>query len=276
MNGAFINSKSLEDVKTLAKSRAGAVVVGSISVKPRKPNKGQKYWRHKEKFYSLNSYGLPNGGMPYYKEKLPLMVKLAHDSNKLLIANVVGFSASEFLTLIKLAEDSGADIVELNFSCPNAWTEGGKQKQILSYHPKIVEQTLKYIKEKKPSIPIALKLSPLPPDILADISKVIVKSKIIKIVTATNSYPNAFTSTGTKTSGQDSLAGLSGRALKPISLGMVSQLRQLLPSSIEIIGCGGISTSNDVSDFLKSGAKAVQIATALVDDGLTVFDKILS
>ena len=34
------------------------------------------------------------------------------------------------------------------------------------------------------------------------------------------------------------LASMSGKALKPISLGVVKQLKDILPSNIEIIGCG--------------------------------------
>ena len=55
---------------------------------------------------------------------------------------------------------------------------------------------------------------------------------------------------------------------------MVTQLRKLLPSHIDIVGCGGIYSANDVFDYLNEGAKAVQIATALVDEGNSVFSKI--
>jgi hypothetical protein len=36
MNGAYIGSKTLEEVEVLVRAQSGAVVVGSISVKPRK------------------------------------------------------------------------------------------------------------------------------------------------------------------------------------------------------------------------------------------------
>ena len=152
----------MKDVEALANSSSGAVVAGSISVKPRAKNIGQGYWRHKEKFYSLNSYGMPNGGIAYFKEKLPLMVAMAHGQDKPLVANVVGFSTEEFIQLIKLAEDDNADIVELNFGCPNVWEENGEQKLILSYHPDLMKETLSQIKTNNPSIKIAVKLSPLP------------------------------------------------------------------------------------------------------------------
>ncbi len=276
MNGAYINSKSLEDVEQLVGSAAGAVVVGSISIKPRKSNSGQGYWFHKERFFSLNSFGMPNGGIPYFKNNLPKMVEIAHNSGKPLIANLIGFSNEEFGILIKLAEKSDVDMAELNFGCPNVW-DGDKQKRILSYHSYLVKSTLAYIRKQRPKIKICVKISPLPPDILQEVSKVIIDSGIVQVITATNSYPNASITTGAQTGNQpsDTLAGLAGRALKPISVGVVKQLHQILPTHIDIIGCGGISSANDVKDYLAAGAKAVQIATALKEEGPAVFEEIL-
>ncbi len=272
MNGAYIGSKTIEDMKLLIDSAAGAIVVGSISVKPRLANKGQRYWQHKGGMYALNSFGMPNRGMPYFEKALPKIVKMAHVKNKLVIANVVGFSKQEFVELIQLAERSGADIVELNFGCPNVW-EKGQQKQILSYNPDLVREYLEFIRNTKPKIKIAVKISPLPPDALKALAVVMAESGVVDIVTATNSYPNTASSAGTNSHSAD-LAGLTGRALKPISLGVVKQLRDLLPKNIAIIGCGGISSVDDVRDYIKAGAEAVQVVTGLLDHGPAIFSKI--
>ncbi|HUD06304.1 MAG TPA: hypothetical protein VMR34_00285 [Candidatus Saccharimonadales bacterium] len=276
MNGAYINSKNLKDINALVSSAAGAVVVGSISVQPRNKNPGKNYWLHKEHFFSLNSYGLPNGGIPYFKEALPKMVKIAHSEGKPLVANVIGFSNSEFVELVGFAEESGADVVELNFGCPNVW-DGVHQKRIISYHASLVKDALSFISKQSPKIKISVKISPLPPDILQEVSKAIIDSGIVQIVTATNTYPNAAITSGAKDNKfyDDKLVGLAGRALKPISLGVVKQLRSLLPKDIYIIGAGGISTATDVKDYISAGASAVQIATALKEDGPSVFAKIL-
>lgn len=276
MNASYVHSKTLEHAKVFANSAAGAVLIGSISVKLRRPNPGQGYWLHKERFFSLNSFGLPNGGMPYFAKHLPAMVKLAHDQGKPFIANVVGFRQEDYVTLVPFVEKLGVDMVELNFGCPNVW-DGGQQKRIISYHAELVQETLQAIAQTKPTVPISVKISPLPPDILQEVSAVLTKSPIVRAVTACNSYPNAAVTYGTKGIGDDRevLAGLAGRALKPISLGVVKQLRQLLPRRIDIIGCGGIYSANDVQDYLDAGAKAVQLASALADDGVSIFEKIL-
>src|SRR3954451_12768223 len=56
--------------------------------------------------------------------------------------------------------------------------------------------------------------------------------------------------------------GLSGAPVKPLSILALSTLRSLLPPSIPIIGCGGISSGADAVDFLRAGASLVQAYTA--------------
>jgi dihydroorotate dehydrogenase len=45
-------------------------------------------------------------------------------------------------------------------------------------------------------------------------------------------------------------------------------LRANLPSSIPIIGCGGISTGKDALDYAKAGASLVQVYTSFGYDGI--------
>ena len=56
------------------------------------------------------------------------------------------------------------------------------------------------------------------------------------------------------------MGGLSGPALKPITLRMTYQCARAV--SIPVIGCGGISTIDDVLEYLIAGARAVQVGTA--------------
>jgi dihydroorotate dehydrogenase (NAD+) catalytic subunit len=62
--------------------------------------------------------------------------------------------------------------------------------------------------------------------------------------------------------------GLSGPAIKPLALRCVWQVARAV--NIPIIGVGGISSLNDVMEYLVCGASAVQVGTAnFYDPGVT-------
>jgi dihydroorotate dehydrogenase (NAD+) catalytic subunit len=62
--------------------------------------------------------------------------------------------------------------------------------------------------------------------------------------------------------------GLSGPAIKPIALRMVYECARAV--SIPILGMGGITTPEDVVEFLLAGATAVQVGTASYADPCAV------
>ena len=64
------------------------------------------------------------------------------------------------------------------------------------------------------------------------------------------------------------IGGLSGPPVKTHSLKALKTLRQHLPASIPLIGCGGISTGADALEFAKAGASLVQIYTSFGYDGV--------
>jgi dihydroorotate dehydrogenase (NAD+) catalytic subunit len=55
-------------------------------------------------------------------------------------------------------------------------------------------------------------------------------------------------------------AGLSGPAIKPIAVRMVYEASKSV--QIPVIGMGGISTAEDVVEFMLAGATAVEVGTA--------------
>jgi dihydroorotate dehydrogenase (NAD+) catalytic subunit len=56
------------------------------------------------------------------------------------------------------------------------------------------------------------------------------------------------------------MGGLSGPAIKPIVLRQVYQCARAV--KIPVIGCGGISTTEDAVEYMLAGASAVQVGTA--------------
>ncbi|MGH9640750.1 MAG: nitronate monooxygenase, partial [Bryobacteraceae bacterium] len=58
--------------------------------------------------------------------------------------------------------------------------------------------------------------------------------------------------------------GLSGPAVKPLAVRMVSQAAEAV--KIPVIGMGGIFTGEDAAEFLAAGASAVEVGTATFVD----------
>ncbi|MBI2420729.1 MAG: dihydroorotate dehydrogenase [Candidatus Levybacteria bacterium] len=275
MNGAG-PVKLPEHVLEIARSDAGAIVLGSITIEERFGNAGVVYARGKDDIYSLNSKGLPNGGLFYYRDKLPELVSIAHDHGKPLIVSIAGFSPEEYARLSDVVINSGVDGQELNLGCPNVWGKDGKQKRIASFDEDLTGETLRQVEQAVgPDAWTAVKLSPFSdPIALQSIANILSQSRLVTAVTSTNTFPNAFSFNEEDSPAIDpggGLSGLAGKALKPIGIGQVRQLRSVLPSAIAIIGVGGISNSQDVFDYLRAGADATQITTAYINFGSQIF-----
>lgn len=267
-----------DGVRNLVRSALAAVMVGSMTLEKRLGNEGEVYWDSGN--YSLNSLGLPNPGANYYKQFIPEMAALAHEAKKPLFVSIAGFNPEEYGVLAGLASRAGADLIELNLSCPNVWDKG-EQKRIASFDPPLIEEIIGQVKDRiKRETRVAVKLSPCSdPFLLAEISSVISSWRIINAVTAVNTFPNAFCldeQGKPRITPGGGLAGLGGPAMKPIGLGHVKQLRSMLPERVSIIGAGGIASGQDVLDYLKAGAVAVQVATSFMNKQARVFDSLLA
>ena len=59
---------------------------------------------------------------------------------------------------------------------------------------------------------------------------------------------------------ENTYAGLSGPAIKPIALRMTHQVAHAV--KIPIMGMGGITTAEDAIEFIMAGADVVQVGTA--------------
>ncbi|HEY6292399.1 MAG TPA: dihydroorotate dehydrogenase [Terriglobia bacterium] len=259
--------KTVADVRELARSLAGAVLLGSITKEPRLGNAGDVWWVGD--VAALNSLGMPNGGAAYLKQHLREMVAIAHGAGKALVVNVAGFQAQEYAELTALALEQGADAVEENLGCPNIVEDGGR-KPIFSFDLAAIDEIVSLIeREVGTSAPIWIKVSPhSDPDLLRRSAAVIARREVVKAVTAINTFPNAY---GLDDSGKAviscGLAGLSGRALKHIGLGQVRQWRESLPDRIRLIAAGGISSGADIRDYSRAGAGAFQMTTELLKRG---------
>lgn len=271
--------KTKEDVEELSGWEETSVILpGSGTVKERKVNPGNVF--HINNVCDLNSYGMPNGGNSYHQKHLPEMCETAKRAGKHLIFNAAGFSPEEDAELIELAVHGGAAGGELNKGCPNIWLPGEVQKPIMSYDPKSIQESLTLCAEVIGSRAFELwvKLSPIFDSVLLrEVASVIGECPVATGITVVNTLPNCFLygpdgNSVINPAFSDGLAGMSGPFLKGVGLGHIIQLRKMqtrgiLPERIKLFGVGGIWSGQDVVDYLRAGASAVQVGTAVFEYG---------
>jgi dihydroorotate dehydrogenase (NAD+) catalytic subunit len=200
----------------------------------------------------LNSIGLENVGVDVFiRDKMPFLQTIGCA----VFVNVFGFTEDEYLEVIdKLNACEGIAGYELNVSCPNT-KHGG---MVFGQSPELTRQLTKAVKTRARR-PVFVKLSPNVTDITefaraaedAGADAVTVANTYLGMAVDTETFkPRIHTVTG----------GLSGPAIKPLTLRMVYQCSRTV--RIPVIGLGGIVTAEDAIEYILAGAWAVQVGTA--------------
>ena len=205
----------------------------------------------------LNAVGLQNPGVDaVIAHELPAVRKLY---GGVLLANISGFSVEEYVMVAeKFDKADQIDILEINISCPNV-RHGGMAFGTDPGAAQEVTAAVKAVTHK----PVYMKLSPNVTDIAA-IARAceaggadgitLINTLLGMVIDPRTGRPIVSTK----------MSGFSGPAIKPVALRMVYQAAQAV--NIPIIGVGGISTADDVIEFMSAGASAVQVgAQNLVD-----------
>lgn len=286
MNAAGPLCKTIGHVRELSSCNISVIMVGSGTVPERERNPGRVY--HYDGICSLNSLGLPNPGLSYYREHFPEMSAIARDAGQHLMFSGAGFSPEEDAQLVEAAAHGGATGIELNKGCPNVWL-AGEQKRIMSFDPRSIEESLTLSTEVIGTrrFEFWLKLSPYSdPVLLREVADVIGGFEVVTGITVVNTFPNGFLYAPDGNSAinpefSDGLAGMSGKWMKGVGLGHIKQLRKMqtqgiLPERIKLIGVGGIWCGQDIVEYLRVGASAVQVGTAAFEHGLPKLSQILT
>lgn len=236
-------------------NRLGGIVTKGIS---ERPLEGAPAPRIRETASGmLNAIGLQNIGVEaFVKDKLPLLLKY----NTHRIVNVLGYCLDEYVAVIRRLEDAeGISAYELNISCPNV-KRGGLQ---FGGDPDLVQQIVSAARRAAARRPLWVKLSPLVTDIGA-IARAAEESGA-DALTVANTYPAMAVdvSTGRSVLG-NTTGGLSGPAIKPITLRLVWEVSKAV--KIPVVALGGVETAEDVLRYMMVGASAVQVGTASFAD----------
>jgi dihydroorotate dehydrogenase (NAD+) catalytic subunit len=236
----------------------GGIVGKSITLVPRDGNPPQRMAETAAGM--INSIGLQNPGIDrFLSELLPIMRRYGPP----VIVNVAGANVDEYVELCKRLDGvPGVAALELNLSCPNV-REGGIS---FSAAPAACEGVVARCRSTT-RLPLIAKLTPNVTDIAsvaraAETGGADAISAINTLLAMAVDWRTRRAVISTRT------GGLSGPAVKPIALRMVHDIVKAV--KIPVIGIGGISSADDVLDFLCVGARAVQVGTATFADPFTI------
>ena len=198
----------------------------------------------------LNAIGLQNPGVEsIISDEIPFL----KNHHLPIIANVAGSTVEEYVEVAERISPY-VDAIELNISCPNV-KEGGVQ---FGTDPALAKEVIRHVVDVS-VVPVYVKLSPNVTDIveMALAAEEAGASGLSMINTLTGMRIDPKTRRPVIANGT---GGLSGAAIKPISIRMIHQVYQAV--TIPIIGMGGIETAEDVLEYLLAGASAVAIGSA--------------
>ncbi len=250
-SGTFGYGVEFEDIVSL--DRLGGFVVKGLSREAMPGNPPPRMFETSAGM--LNAIGLQNiGARAFIEEKLPILRK---KKNIVVVANVFGYTTKDYEDAIRiLNEGEGIAAYELNVSCPNT-RHGGIS---FGSDPVLLEEVVYCAKgATKAGRPLIVKLSPNVTSI-PKMSRVAADAGADALSLVNTFAAMAIDAETRKPRISNVTAGLSGPAIKPIALRMVYEAAHSV--DIPVIGMGGISTAEDVIEFMLAGAAAVQVGTA--------------
>jgi dihydroorotate dehydrogenase (NAD+) catalytic subunit len=248
-SGTFGYGVEFEDVVHL--NKLGGFVVKGLSKEPMAGNPPPRLYETAAGM--LNAIGLQNiGARAFLDEKLP---KLRQVKNTVVFANVFGYTREDYEQTIQiLNEGEGIAAYELNVSCPNT-AHGGIQ---FGSDPRSLDEVVTTARRHSQR-PLIVKLSPNVTSI-AQMARVAQDAGADAVSLVNTFVAMAIDAATRKPRIANITAGLSGPAIKPIALRMVYDAAKAV--KIPVIGMGGISTAEDIIEFMLAGATAVEIGTA--------------
>lgn len=213
------------------------------------------------------------------EENLAAIARLKKEyPNKVLIASIMGQNEEEWEKLAALVEKAGADMIECNFSCPQMTSHAmgsdvGVNKELVYTYCQAVKRGSK--------LPMLAKMTPN----ISDMNEVAIRALEggADGIAAINTIKSVCNVDLNKkiglpvVNGKSSISGYSGKAVKPIALRFIQQMRQdPRLSNVEISGIGGIENWHDCAEFFLLGAKTIQVTTAIMEYGYRIVEDMIS
>ncbi len=234
--------------------RFGAIVTRGVTLAPRSGSPPPRMAEVPSGL--LHAIGLPGPGIEAVLERYaPRWLAWSVP----VILSLCAAEAVDFGSLAQRADGvPGVAALELDLASPDL-ARGGRP---LSLDPTLAADATAAARAAT-ELPILVKLSPAATDLRA-LARALVEAGA-DALTCTGAMPAlAMDPRGGGPLLGSAAAALSGPALRPISLRVVSEVRRAV--SEPIVGCGGVSGLPDALEYLAAGADAVAIGTAALAD----------
>jgi len=188
--------------------------------------------------------------------------------NKIVVASIMGSTEEQWIELAKMAEAAGVDAVELNFSCPQMRLTGmgsdvGQDSELVTFYTAYVKHAV--------SIPVIPKMTPN----ITLMSNPAMGAYFAgaDAISAINTIKSVTMDERAEVSGQWTVSGLSGRAVKPIALRFILEMaKNPVMNNLKLSGIGGIETWRDALEFIQLGCSNLQVCTAVMQYGYRIID----
>ncbi|KAK6905542.1 dihydroorotate dehydrogenase (fumarate) [Kwoniella mangroviensis CBS 8507] len=270
----------------------GYVEVGSVTPEPQPGNPKPRFFRLEEDSAAINRYGFNSLGHGHTLARLrarlvafaqshpslfpsplplnplpPAGIPRSLRPGQLLAVNLgknkvsPAESNEDYIKGVKLLGPY-ADVIVINVSSPNTPGLRALQgKEVLKNLLSNVVNERNNLKNSDGLPKIAVKVaSDLSEDELADVAYAVRSSGIEGVIVSNTTVRRG--ELGLVSDKQNEIGGLSGKPLFPYALESIKTLRPLLPPSIPLIGCGGVSTGEDALKMARAGASLVQLYTS--------------
>ncbi|MDC7226440.1 MAG: dihydroorotate dehydrogenase [Spirochaetales bacterium] len=248
---------------------AGLVTTKSLTIESRKGHDGPVVAEVEGGM--LNAMGLCNPGIDAGLEELKLLKTAAEadvegPGNCPVNVSIFATDVNGFSDLAERVNNSEADFLELNLSCPNVMDEFGVP---LAASEKTVAEIITAVKSVCVK-PVIAKLSPNVTS-LTRIAGAAAEAGADALCMINTLGPGLEIDIEAGRPVLSNISGgLSGPCVKPVALRLVYECRKS-GLSLPIIGMGGITTGEDAVQMLMAGADLVGVGTAVYYRGPGVF-----
>lgn len=196
--------------------------------------------------------------------------------DKVVIASIMGPTEEDWEELARLVTEAGADMIEMNLSCPQMTTHA--MGSDVGTNPELCRAFCQAVKRGS-KLPMMAKMTPNITD-MVPVAKACLEGGAdgIAAINTIKSICNVDLDRKIGLpiiNGKSSISGYSGKAVKPIALRFIQQLRTGI-KDVAISGIGGIETWEDAAEFMLLGSTTIQITTAVMQYGYRIIDDLKS